>query len=328
MTDPQKLFFAPEQGEALPIGPPSAGTVHIKSQAGGGHSAVFGTQTLQPGAEIPMQRHAKEEQWLLVYKGQGRAVLEGRRETLVPGALLHVPSQTWYGIRNTGTGTLQVAWVCMPAGIEQYYRELSKLSRGATVEVAALAQQYGIEFSAEPVGAPQPQGGPVQGGSERRRHRRRGGRGRHRGQREQLHQPPQGAAAGAPAETMIAGPAPVEAAAAGQAGQRPEGGHGRRRRRRGGRGRHQGQGGPQGRAPQQPQAPQAPHAPQAPAQTTTRAAKPSGGAPKKARGERSRRFFGRVREVFMGGKWVKVSGQGPVVSTGRDVEGKPDDDEG
>jgi hypothetical protein len=29
---------------------------------------------------------------------------------------------------------------------------------------------------------------------------------------------------------------------------------------------------------------------------------------------RGGRFFGRVREVFMGGKWVQVRGKGPVIS--------------
>lgn len=34
-----------------------------------------------------------------------------------------------------------------------------------------------------------------------------------------------------------------------------------------------------------------------------------------------------MKEVYMGGKWVRVSGDGPVISTGHEESPQPEDNE-
>lgn len=302
-----KRILPPAEGEALKLGPPASGEVVIKvdpSRSGAPFAA--GTETLLPGAEIPVHRHLHQEEILFVHKGQGRATLEGEAMTVVPGAMIYAPKQVWHGLRNTGTGLLQVTWLSAPAGIQEFFRELAR--SGASAQGAVLqeiAQRHGIELrpdTAEPMPAPT---GPGRG----RRRRRRGGRGR-RGTAAPVGQPPQAAAPAAPAIAPAPQPAPAAAgqppgggpstalpgppftkAGAGGAPSRAKSRDGGRKRRR-----RRGRAGPA-------------------AQPRPQAAKPAPPSTGRPRREGRRGFRRRVKEVYMGGRWVRVTGEGPVIST-------------
>lgn len=285
---------AAETGEVLKLGPPCAGQVVIKvDPALTGATFSAGIQTLLPGAEIPVQRHLQRDLVWFIHKGQGRAVLEDAGTTVVPGVMLSVPRQAWHGLRNTGTGALEFAWVAAPAGFEVFARALSRL--GPAPDAAAvqeLAHRHGIEY--------RPGGGPVQPPP---RGRRRGRGGRRRGTR------PQTAAAQPPAHAPGPSPSvpsrPVTAPAI-PSGQTPPGASSpRRRRRRRGRG---GKGGGQ---------PPAQRAAQLSAPQTRPSPAPRGPRQERSRGGRRQgRGWGRVKEVYMGGRWVRVSGEGPVIASG------------
>ena len=336
-----KRIISSEEGERVVLGAPAPGHVLIKVDARQEPAAwTIALQTLQAGADLPMHRIRDWDQVWFVHKGQGKATVAGTTTTVVPGAIVHVPRQTWFGLRNTGTGILQALIVAAPAGIDSLYRELGSL--GAAPDAAVLQQvveRYGLELSAGSAAA-----APASGQTGASRARRRGrGRGRSREQAAAATTPatPQASLPPAPAAEAPSGtPAPpVEAPQRRDAvsGDRP----GRRRhRRRGGQGRTRGQ-----PVPQTPQgAASAPAAtPDSSARKPVRSPAPSAapqgkpGAPSAGRpggrsdrqGGRHRggRRFGRVKEVYMGGRWVRVSGEGPVVSTGHDAVEKPEDDE-
>ena len=143
-----KRILQPAEGETLKLGPPATGEVVITVDPGRSDAPfAAGTETLLPGAEIPVHRHLHHDEVLFVHKGQGRATLEGEARTVVPGTMLSAPRQAWHGLRNTGTGILQIAWVCAPSGIQEFFRELAR--SGAAAQGAALqeiAQRHGIEF--------------------------------------------------------------------------------------------------------------------------------------------------------------------------------------
>ena len=103
----------------------------------------------------------------------------------------------------------------------------------------------------------------------------------------------------------------------------------RRRHRRGGRGR--GRGAAQGSVPRVPPAPRVSSAPRVqpaprvpppprvqPVPPTTQPAAAPQAPSHKPPGERS----AHVKEVFMSGRWVRVSGEGPVVAPGRQHHGR------
>ena len=227
-----------------------------------------------------------------MHKGQGWATLEAQTMTVVPGTVLYAPRQAWHGLRNTGTGVLQITWVSAPAGLEGFFRELSRSSAAAdAATLGEIAQRYGIEF--RPAGEPAASQAP---GHRHRRHRR-GGRGRGRGRQGQP-------SAGQPPQPVVAAPSlPPQ--------PQPSGDRRRRRHRRGRRG-----------AP--PSHPKPSGTPSVPKPSGTPSVSPSatGGPPQvqarpAPRGKRRSRF-GRVKEVYMGGRWIRVVGEGPIISTGRE----------
>lgn len=297
----------PEKGEVLKLGPPASGEVIITVDPGStGTAFTAGIRTLLPGAEYPVQKHLHRDTVLFVHKGQARATLNERVIVVVPGAMLYVPRGAWHGLRNTGTGTLQIAWASAPPGLELFFRDLSRAGVSPSVQVLQeLAQRHGIEF-----GQAAPPAGGVPAG---RRHRgRRGGR-RNRGGRVPARSDSSGSTAipsSAPMEPSSAMPpvAPVVSAAPSAASVAPTAvgaprGH-RRRRGRGARPRST--------------------SPAAPAQQSSR---PAAGRQRPPRGRHRRR----VREVYMGGRWIQVEGEGPVIAPGSDRSErrgpKPDGDD-
>lgn len=268
--------------DVLKLGPPATGDMVIKvDPKRTGSTFAMGTESLAPGAAIPVHRHLSQDEVLFIYKGQGRATLEGTSMTVLPGIMLYVPRNAWHGLRNTGTGLLQFTWTSAPPGIEEFFREISRLGASSdAAAVQAVALRHGMEFHPAGEAATATEAAP---GHRRRRHRR-GRRGGGRGPA----QPSPAAAHSAP--PSIAPSAPPRPAAAPVSGQ-PQRGPRRRHRRRHGR-------------------------PSQPATTPVKAAG-STAAPRRERGG-SRRSRGRVKEVYMDGRWVQVTGEGPVIAPGRE----------
>lgn len=243
----------------------------------------MGTETLMPGAAIPVHRHLHGDEVLFVYKGQGRATIGQETMTVVPGMMIYAPRQSWHSLRNTGTGILEITWLAAPPGIEEFFREYSRL--GGTADAAALqalTQRYGIEFG--PANASEPVGVPPS--RHRHRRRRRGGGGPRQAATQSQQTPsgplPAAAPVAQPGATVAVAPAPSRPAAGGRR-------HHRRRHRSG---------------PAPSTIPATPPRPQTPPKDR----------PVRGRGPRRR---DRIKEVYMGGRWIQVSGEGPVIDPGR-----------
>lgn len=302
-----KRILQPGEGEVLKLGPPAAGEIIIKvDPQEAGSTFAAGTETLLPGAELPVHRHLHQDEVLFIHKGQGRATLESESLTVLPGMMVHVPRQAWHGVRNTGTGLLHFTWCASPPGLEQFFRDLSNLAGSANpAALQELAARHGIEFgpAAESSGAVPPPGG-------RRRRRRRGGRGRSPG-RAPVQATPQGPRP-PPAPAMA--PAAMQQPAGPVGPAPPSAGEGKRRRRRRGRGRGRSASSPPAATAQLPSAKPKPPAARPPQSAGGRPPKPYGGRP--PRRERHRLGSHRVKEVYMGGQWIRVEGEGPVISPG------------
>ena len=306
----------PQTGEVVRVGAPAAGEVTITvDPAIAGTAFAAGTYALSPKAEIPVHRLLERDELLVIYKGQGRATLREQSMVVVPGSILFVPRGAWQGLRNTGTGALQFVWVASPPGLEVFFRELSHL--GASPSPAALqelAQRYGIELRgpAEPSSVV-----PAASGQQRRRHR--GGR-RHRGRRAAAASGVSGSSAvSAPAAASTLTPVvPRDPASSAPAPKAPAVLGDSRRRHRGRRGwRGHGRRGSGARSttsavaqPPRETTGKAPSAP--PATSASGSARPAAGRQRSSRGPRWRRG----KEVYMGGKWVRVEGEGPMIAPG------------
>ncbi len=118
--------------------------------------------------------------------------------------------------------------------------------------------------------------------------------------------------AGPAAPAATTGVAPPASAPPGGQGRRPG-----RRRRRGGKGRRRAS-----TAVQQAPTPAAPAPVARPSAPVPSAASPAGAKPPPRKSEspagsrpRRGRRYGRVKEVYMEGRWVRLTGEGPVIST-------------
>lgn len=248
----------------------------------------MGTETLLPGAAIPVHRHRDCDEVLFVHKGQGRAVVERQHVTVVPGVMIYVPRQAWHGVRNTGTGLLHFTWTAAPPGIEGFFREMSRLGDGATpTALQELAARYGIEF--------QPDGGTVSvTPAPHRRHRRHRG-GRARGPARQtpaVPSPP-------PMTPPTVGPSAIRPPAA-QMPQRPP----------------QSQRPPERRQRHRPHRRSAPDAAAAVRPASQPSSQPSSSGAIEQGGAPSQGYRRHVKEVYMSGRWVQVTGEGPVIASG------------
>ncbi|MBI3321904.1 MAG: cupin domain-containing protein [Candidatus Omnitrophica bacterium] len=296
------------QGEVLTLGPPCSGELVITVDPRlTGTPFAAGTETLLPGAHIPVHRHLRQDEVLFVYKGQGRITLDGRAITVVSGMMLYVPRQTWHGVRNTGTGVLHMTWTVAPPGLEEFFRECSRLGPAAGPgAVQELASRHGMEFRPEIDAA---EAGPAV--SRWRRHRgRRGGRGPKHGE-GLTPQPVQ-----SPQSVPRPGEPPPATAASSIA---PELAHRRRHQR--------------SRRPPRASAPppsttlrqgqERPAESQAGSSHPERVQRPqtarrTGRHPPPAR--RRGRHGGQLKEVYMGGRWIRVVGEGPVIAPGPEQE--------
>ncbi len=336
-------------GESLKLGAPMAGDVRITvDPQRAGSLFTSACQTFSPGASWPSHRYLSFDRVLFVHRGQARVTVHGQSMTVVPGTTISVPRETWFALRNTGTGILEVAWTCAPAGIEVFFRELAQQTAPADVAALhALGQRFGIEFRVDS-GNDEPAAAVVH-----RRRRRRGGR-EHRhephGRSPAPSAPPEAIPAGGDSDEAdepmsmpsIESTATAPSGAPGTRSRTPQDASGPQRGRRRGhrRGRRS------GRAPSSATPAATPAATEQPAPTTTPPtaatpqARPAGGrpprgaAPPRGRsgGQQRRRPHGRrrVREVYMSGQWITVSGDGPAVfpdKESRAPKKKGDDDE-
>jgi quercetin dioxygenase-like cupin family protein len=302
-------------GETLRLPPPPAGDLVIHLDGRQRDTALcLGTQTLEPGAEMPVHRHRGHDEALFVHKGQGRATVGQEQLTVTPGAVVLAPRQTWHGLRNTGTGILQVVWVSAPPGMSELFRDLARGGLSSAPErLRQLSERYGLEL-ASPQEPPSASASPAHEPRRRRRRRRRPAAGSAAAQKPAAIPP------GQPAQPTLA-EAPPSVAAPAQPAFRPEDGQPptsqaqapRRRRRHRTRRRHaHRQAAPPASSPSPPPAATAPRQaigarPRSDSPATLKAAR-------HAAERRPRRPRGKVKEVYMGGRWIRVVGEGPVIA--------------
>ncbi len=219
--------------------------------------------------------------------------------TVVPGMMIRVSRQTWHGLRNTGTGVLQILWTAAPPGIEEFFRELSRLGTTdqtlATAAVQELARRYGVEFGTQQ----QPEIPTPSVVSTHHRQRRRGRRSR--GGDRQTQTQAQSTHAQAAQQTVSEAarpqqPPPESSQSVQQTTHQKTAPHRER--------------------PSKPHA--KPHQ-VSPASESTNQAQSSSGQPPSTGGAAAKRRFrhhrARIKEVYMGGRWIQVKGDGPVISS-------------
>lgn len=138
----EAYVLAPGAGEVLER---ASGCVVIKASPRTGSSRLaVGTQTLRPGAGIGVHRHVAADEVLVVQKGTGLVLVDGRRLAVEPGTTAVVPAGAWHGVENAVE--LELLWIVSPPGLEDFFRETA--GRALTRDqMAEIARKHGTVFS-------------------------------------------------------------------------------------------------------------------------------------------------------------------------------------
>ena len=59
-----------------------------------------------------------------IYRGRGRAVVNGQSRSVAPETLIYVARGATHDIQNDGEGELSFVWVVMPPGLDTLVRDI------------------------------------------------------------------------------------------------------------------------------------------------------------------------------------------------------------
>jgi quercetin dioxygenase-like cupin family protein len=102
-----------------------AAIVRIKiAKTQGPVSMSFLSESFLPGDEVPVHKHANEDELIFIHRGSGLLTLGEKEFPVDEGAVALVPKGTWHGLKNTGTENVEMRFGYMPAGFEGFFREV------------------------------------------------------------------------------------------------------------------------------------------------------------------------------------------------------------
>jgi quercetin dioxygenase-like cupin family protein len=116
----------------------------------GSEHFALGSEDLPPRSAIPVHRHAKDEELLIVYRGRAAIALADSSYEANAGGVVYIPRNTWVGVRNPGPDTLTVFFIFPTPHFLDYMRALTSPTPGgrslSADEYARLNQAGGIEY--------------------------------------------------------------------------------------------------------------------------------------------------------------------------------------
>jgi mannose-6-phosphate isomerase-like protein (cupin superfamily) len=74
---------------------------------------------LQPGATVGWHTTGKNEEALVILRGQGEALIDGQaKQPFTAQAFVYIPPATRHNVENTGKELLEYVYVVAPAKLE------------------------------------------------------------------------------------------------------------------------------------------------------------------------------------------------------------------
>lgn len=135
MNDSDPPFF----GRWSKVIPPEAGRSYWQPLPSRGHVTVklapedmpydhfsSGIQILPPGCSVREHGHEQNHELIFIYAGHGRAEIEDESFDLEPGTTLLFGRYARHVIENTGTCDMELFWVFMPPGLEDWFHAIGR----------------------------------------------------------------------------------------------------------------------------------------------------------------------------------------------------------
>jgi mannose-6-phosphate isomerase-like protein (cupin superfamily) len=119
--------------------------------AGASTNATYSIVEVQspPGGGPPFHIHQQEDELFLVVEGEFEICIGDRTIRALSGSAVMGQRGTPHRYRNVGSSTGRLLVTLIPAGFEEYFRELHEhATDGDTspVSMVKLGQRYGLEF--------------------------------------------------------------------------------------------------------------------------------------------------------------------------------------
>jgi len=86
---------------------------------------VLGSSDLPPGDGIPVHRHLREDEIIVITRGTARVQLGAKFYTAGPGATVFIPQGTCIAVSHIGADTLSNVFIFSAPGFEQVLRAVS-----------------------------------------------------------------------------------------------------------------------------------------------------------------------------------------------------------
>ncbi len=126
LAGPRPAVIGPTEGERRFLrGGTAPLFIKVDPVTTGSRRMVLGSSDLPPGDAIPLHRHLREDEIILVTRGTARVQLGRREFTGGPGATVFIPQGTCVAVANVGTDTLTNVFIFSSPGFEQVLREVS-----------------------------------------------------------------------------------------------------------------------------------------------------------------------------------------------------------
>lgn len=125
---PKSRVVQPDEGASFWQPVPANGHVEIKVEGGRDGMADFdcGVQEVAPGGHVREHAHGGNEELIMVFAGQGEAVVDGETHRMQPGTVLYLAQDSRHTFRNTGDAPLRFFWTLMPGGLSPFFRAIGR----------------------------------------------------------------------------------------------------------------------------------------------------------------------------------------------------------
>lgn len=123
------LVIQPGESEAYWQPVPANGYVELRVSRRQDESIQHfdtGVQVVAPGGYVREHQHNDQEELILVYEGEGRALVNGQEYPMQAGTTLYLAPHSQHKFINTGETELKFFWVFMPGGLSDFFERIGR----------------------------------------------------------------------------------------------------------------------------------------------------------------------------------------------------------
>ncbi|HKK28807.1 MAG TPA: cupin domain-containing protein [Alphaproteobacteria bacterium] len=125
---PKSRVVQPDEGASFWQPVPANGHVEVKVEGGRDGMADFdcGVQEVAPGCHVREHAHGENEELIMVFAGEGEALVDGETHRMQPGTVLYLAKDSRHLFRNTGAEPMRFFWTLLPGGLAPFFRAIGR----------------------------------------------------------------------------------------------------------------------------------------------------------------------------------------------------------